>query len=260
MSTDEQTDARGVYRYRPDKVDVLASSVISVLRGRQVVSFEGLRQFVLDHMERAVQDKGAFDTSGLLVELRGFRLMVDEIIDHYIPTVARMLGEKWENDEISFAEVTIGAMRLQGLLSEASLSPYVDRSPSVTTLDAMVLVPQGEQHFLGASVLAGQLRRLSCDVQMSYDEDMEMLASRLMRERPELILITCARRETLESVASTVQTIRATTSNSPILAVGGAIKMKPEEVLKLTDADIVTNVAREAVSFCTDRAKKRSAS
>lgn len=260
MSTDNRADARSSQRYRPEKVDAFASTVISVLRGRQVVSFEGLRQFVLDHMERAVLNPGSFSPEALLVELRGHRLVLDDIIDHYIPTVARMLGTQWEEDRISFADVTIGTMRLQALVSAASISTYFDRGPGVTALNALVLVPQGEQHFLGASVLGGQLRRLNCDVQTSYDEDMNLLTARLMREEPDLILITCARRETLESVTDTVQTIRAVVSDGPVLAVGGTIKMNPDAVLERTGADIVTNVAAEAVSFYTDRAKKRRSS
>lgn len=257
MSTDNRTDARGAQRYRPEKVDAFASTVISVLRGRQVVSFEGLRQFVLDHMERAVLNRGSFSPEALLVELRGHRLMVDEIIDHYVPTVARMLGVQWEEDQISFADVTIGTMRLQALVSVASMSPCFDRGAGVTCLNALVLVPQGEQHFLGASVLAGQLRRINCDVQMSYDEDMQLLTARLMREVPDLVLISCARRETLESVADTVQTIRSVMADNTVVAVGGTIKMSPEAIAERTGADIVTNVAGEAVAFYTDRAKKR---
>jgi hypothetical protein len=257
MSTDDQTNPRGAQRNRPETVDALASTVISVLRDRQSVSFDGLRQFVLDHMLRAVLNQRSFAPDNLLAELRGYRLTVDSIIDHYVPTTARMLGDHWVEDRINFAEVTIGVMRLQSLLAEATASVRPRDVPAQDQLDALVVIPQGEQHFLGASVLAGQMRRLGCEVSMSYDEDFDSLTERLHDEAPDLILITCARRETLESVADTVQTIRNAVGTSPVLAVGGAIQMKEKDVIELTGADVVTKIAEEAVTFCVQRRRSQ---
>lgn len=257
MSTDDQAQPRGVQRNRPETVDALASTVISVLRGRQAVSFDGLRQFVLDHMLRAVLSRGAFTPDGLLAELRGYRLTVDAIIDLYVPATARLLGVCWVEDKINFAEVTIGSLRLQSLVAEASDAAQIEPKALQPQVDALVVVPQSEQHFLGASVLAGQLRRLGCDVAMSYDEEFGLLTARLIAEKPDLVLITCARRETLESVRKTVQVIRNSIAVPPVLAVGGAIKMAQEEIVELTDADIVTNLAEEALALCVKRIKSR---
>lgn len=257
MSTDDQANPRGVQRNRPDTVDALASTVISVLRERQTTSVDGLRQFVLDHMLRAVLHPGEFSADRLLAELRGYRLTIDAIIDLYVPTTARLLGEKWEDDKINFAQVTIGSMRLQSLLSEASAEAMYKGKPSENQIVSLVLIPQGEQHFLGASVLAGQLRRLGCDVAMSYDEDFRSLATRLLADTPDLILITSARRETLESVAQTVKTIRKSSTNPPLIAVGGSMQVPEEDVIELTGADFVTNAAEEAVARCARRLKSQ---
>jgi methanogenic corrinoid protein MtbC1 len=253
MTTDDQTDPRGLQRKRPESVDSLASTVISVLRGRQVVSSEGLRQFVLDHMMRAVLSRGAFSAQSLLFELRGYRLQIDTVIDLYVPKVARLLGDGWVEDRISFAEVTIAVMRLQSLLAEASAADRVDTVQGVGRYHTLVLVPQGEQHFLGASVLACQIRRMGHEVDMSFDEEMGSLSARLMQDAPDMILITCSRRETLESVANTVHTIRQAVPRSTLLAVGGAIKMKNDDVMEMTGTDIVTSDAEEALAFCARR-------
>lgn len=253
MSTDEQIDPRGVQRNRPKHVDALASTVVSVLRDRQGISSEGLRQFVLDHLIRAVLDKGAFLADAVLLEMRGYRLTVDAIIDLYVPAVARQLGQMWVGDSISFADVTIGSMRLQSLISEASATNVMDVKPGGASMHTLVLVPQGEQHFLGASVLAGQLRRMGCEVDMSFDEDMGTLTARMMNGVPDMILMSCSRREILETIASTVQVIRKAVSDPPVLAVGGAFKVNKEYVAEKTGADIVTSNAEEAVAFCGRR-------
>lgn len=257
MSPDDQSNLRGVQRSRPETVDALASTVISVLRGRQTTSCDGLRQFVLDHILRAILHPGVFEPDALLIELRGYRLTVDAVIDLYVPTAARLLGDRWEDDKINFAQVTVGTMRLQSLLAEASSEAALHAKPLQNHLACLVLIPQGEQHFLGASVLAGQLRRLGCDVGMSYDEDFGSLSKRLVADMPDMILMTSARRETLESVSNTVQTVRNLTPQPPLVVVGGAMQVPTEDVTELTGADLVTNVAEEAVAFCVKRIKSQ---
>lgn len=250
MSTDDQIDPRGAQGNRPDHVDAFASTVISLLRDRQAVSRDGLRQFVLDHLSRAVMSQTGFDAGELLDELSGYRLSFDTIIDDYVPAAARDLGDKWLADEISFSDVTIGALRLQALLGEASVLTRIDANGLANNLYALVVVPQNEQHFLGASVVAGQLRRMGCEVAMSFDEDFGVLNGRLLVETPDLVLITCARRETLETVSQTVQIVRKALKNEPVVALGGAFEASAQAVKEQTGVDIVTNSTAEVVHLC----------
>ena len=48
-----------------------------------------------------------------ITALQTHGLRDQEIIDHIIPTTARLMGERWFANKLSFAEVTIGAARLQ---------------------------------------------------------------------------------------------------------------------------------------------------
>ncbi|WP_375227363.1 cobalamin B12-binding domain-containing protein [Roseobacter sp. S98] len=251
MSTEDHTDPRGARRNRPVHVDALATRVISVLSDRQAVSVDGLRRFVLDHLTRAVLCPGVCRPDDLLEELRGHRITTDDIIDNYVPCVAREMGVAWAEDRISFAQVTVGTLRLQSLVSEASSTMRFDHKTDQGRLHVLVVVPPDEQHFLGASVLDAQLRRMGCEVSSSYDEDAGSLTFRLMQDTPDLILITCARAETLESVCRTVQTIRSAVGSDVVIAMGGAIDGDNRELKELTGVDIVTRRVAEAVSYCT---------
>jgi hypothetical protein len=77
---------------------------------------------------------------------------------------------------------------------------------------------------------------------------------------PDLVLISCARSETLESAARTVQSVRKAVPEGPVIAVGGALRTDKNEVKNRTGADIVTNIAAEAVAYCSRHARslKRS--
>jgi len=258
MATDQQPDdPRSFERNRPTNIGALANEVITVLRDRQSSTRAGVRGFALEHLTRAILTRGHFDASALLDQLRGYRLTTDAIIDVYVPVAAARLGEEWEADGLSFADVTIGALRLQTLLGEASLQHVTALTPSKAHLHTMVLVPRGEQHFLGASVLSAQLRRIGCDVVLSYDETRGMLGARLMVEDPGLILITCGSDETVESAAETVQTIKTTLSDPPPIILGGAVVAeddikKKTKLKKITGVDIVTNCTAEAVALAAN--------
>jgi methanogenic corrinoid protein MtbC1 len=258
MSTDDQPDdLRGHERDRPQTIGALANQVITVLRDRQGVTSNGVRSFVLDHLFRALLAKGRFNAAELLDQLRGYRLSMDTVVDLYIPEAAARLGEHWVEDQLNFAEVTIGALRLQSILSEAAgrLQPPFARDPSY--LHAMIIVPQGEQHFLGANVLSTQLRRVGCDVVMSFDETLGMLSAKVLAEVPDLILITCGSEETVASVARTVQTIRNALHNTPPIALGGPVVADNKKKLaEQTGVDIVTQRAGEAVAHVAGQARR----
>ncbi len=250
MPTDDQRETPRTERSRPVYVDALATRVISVLSSRQAISPGGMRQFVLDHLLRAALCPGGFEPAALIAELRGHRLSVDEIIDIYIPQAAIVLGQMWVDDDASFAQVTIGSMRLQSLVGEAAAGSVPDVVTDRTRLTGLVVVPANEQHFLGASVLSAQLRRLGCDVGTSFDEDEGSLAARVMLESPDLALVTCSRTENLDTVRRTVQTIRSAAPESCVIALGGLVTVCDKDLKADTGVDIVTSKAAEAVSFC----------
>ncbi|MEP2639469.1 hypothetical protein [Roseobacter sp.] len=255
MSQDDQSQMRGLQRNRTNGMGAFATSVISVLRDRQVVGQDGARTFVLDHLLRAILTRAAFDPVLLLDELCGYRLGLDAVIDLYIPRASCALGDKWVADEIGFADVTIGALRLQALLGEASGQLHVDLTPDDARLRVLVVLPQGEQHFLGASVVSAQLRRLGCEVTVSFDETFGALQARVLAESPNLVMISCARLETLETAAETVQVIRSLLIQQPVIALGGAVLAEIDDPKEQTGVDIVTSTATDAVNFCAHRGK-----
>lgn len=254
MSTDQRPDdQRGLERNRPERIGALATEVLTVLRDRQGVTVGGARPFVSDHLYRAILTKGHFDAGALLAQLRGHRITIDTIVDLYVPGAADRLGTDWQEDGLSFADVTIGALRLQALLGEATMQVRMDSFHHNAHMLAMVIVPRGEQHFLGAQVVAAQLRRLGCDVVMSYDESLGMLGARLSAESPDLLLITCCSEETVESVARTVQTIRKALHNSPPIFLGGGMVNDKKNLIERTGVDKLTNSAFEAVTHVTEQ-------
>ena len=237
-------------------LEPLASKVIMMLSERQAVTPAGARQVIVDYLVRTALAKRGFDPVQVMHELRGHRLTVDAVIDVYIPQAAVRLGEMWMESDIDFAEVTIGSLRLQSLLIEASVE--VDHRPSVDTDDvmhALVVVPEAEQHLLGANVVAAQLRRLGCEAAVSICETPKTVAARVTCDQPDMVLFTCARSAALDSIARTVQKIRENTHPTPVIALGGPVRGDLDGMREKAGADLMTNTAKDVVSFCAKRKK-----
>ena len=231
-------------------IEPLASQVISMLCERQTVTAAGVRQIALDYLGRAVLSKSGFDAACILDELRGFRLTRDTIVDLYIPQAAVQLGDQWMCSDVSFADVTIGALRLQSLLCEASDGlVWAGQAPS-DALEALIVVPEGEQHFLGASVVAAQLRRTGCDVSLAISETADQVTARVVMDKPDMVLISCARIDALALVTKTVKQIKAATDSAPVLAIGGPLRGNLDEIRRQAGVNLETNVATEEDGLC----------
>lgn len=253
MAQDDTFGTNATFREGGAGIEPLASQVISVLCERQTVTAAGVRQIALDYLGRALLSKSGFDPACVLDELRGFRLTNDVIVDLYIPQAAVQLGDQWMCSDISFADVTIGALRLQSLLAETSNGLVWAGQAPRDALEALIVVPEGEQHFLGASVVAAQLRRAGCDVSLAISETAEQIKMRVSMDKPDMVLMSCARIDALALVAKTVKQIKAAADPVPVLAIGGPLRGNLEEIRKQTGVDLVTSVATEVVGFCAKR-------
>lgn len=258
MTQDDTFGTNGSLAEGGNGLEPLAAQVISMLCERQSVSPAGARQIALDYLCRAVLSKDGFNAAHILDGLRGFRLTQDAVIDLYIPQAAKHLGDLWISSDISFADVTVGALRLQSLLGEASIGIFSTIRPAHDVLNALIVVCEGEQHFLGACVVAAQVRRLGCEASLSISETSEQVVRRVAANRPDMVLMSCARFEALEPVAKTVEFIRARLDHVPVLALGGPLRGNSERLKEQTGVDLVTKNAADVVGFCTKRKKALS--
>lgn len=236
----------------------LAESAVSMLSQRQTTSTAGTRQFVLDHMIRAVCSRAGFDAAAMLDELRGHRLSVDALIDIYVPAAARLLGDMWKRDNIDFATVTVGSLRLQSLLSTASVESLDFIRPVDDALSMLIVVPLGEDHSLGAFILAAQLRRLGTRVELSFCESRPDLVSRFLCDTPDMVLFSASRRATLESIARIVLDFSHVSADLPPLVVGGCLTETDDVAKDISGADLVTRNARDAVTLAAARRRASS--
>ncbi|MFC6640018.1 hypothetical protein GV827_17410 [Sulfitobacter sp. JBTF-M27] len=183
-------------------------------------------------------------------DMRRARITSLSIAETYVPIIARRLGNAWLADTVNFAAVTIGSARLQALLHRLecdwglSCDAKFDSPPAY-----LVGVPEGVQHTLGASVLAGQLRHRGLSVHLELELTAEQLAQQVRHERYSGVLISASSLDHLRLCNKLIECSKNESRNTPVI-IGGIILEQHSDIQSQTQADLVTSDVYEALRHC----------
>lgn len=148
------------------------------------------------------------DLSDEVELLRASGLSVKTIAETLVPHVAQELGDRWCDDNLGFARVTIGCARLQRLLRALGPDWYGTLREEEPRLRILLIVPDGMNHTLGGLVLTGKLRRLGYDVRSIMGQACHVISEIVSEWSFDLVLISASGSESLEQIAELVDIAR----------------------------------------------------
>ena len=189
--------------------------------------------------------------SAALARLRTQHGLRDEdIVDCYIPAAACQLGADWSDNRRSFAEVTIGTARLITAVRDLGRRWTADgvadwRAPSMA-----MIVPEAEQHRLGAMIASTRFRRLGVSVQMLLGQPDAEIISRIRDGGFDLVSFSLATRDRVEQTRHLIQMLRRDVEDLPPIVVGGAVGVNADELKAQLGADHVVSDPEEALRRC----------
>jgi hypothetical protein len=218
-----------------------ASQVVSLLVNRNARTVPVLRDsLVMSLMKASVS--GSQDAFGdLLTDLRRAKVSLAALADIYIPAAAERMGTAWENDEMSWLDVSIGTGRLQSLLREIGNAWAADQAGDTGQGTILLIVPDQEQHTLGPMVAMGQMRRYGVSVCLRIAPNTNELRSLMAARSFDGVMISIATQGKLPSVAKTVAFLRSVITTQTPIVVGGAVMSMVEDLVSCTGADHASN-------------------
>jgi len=202
-----------------------------------------------------------------LLKLRQEAVSLTDIIDTVIPAVARLMGQKWADDVISFADVTIGSSRLQeavrllgrkerswravqdaGLLHQPAQHPPLFSGAVHKRI--LLVIPRPEHHTLGIFVVSEQFRRLGFHVEVAIDKHHRQIVDMVKYRAFDMIGVTAAGHRTLASARDLVHMIRVSLTRATPIVLGGSLTEPTEELKRITGVDFVVRDAISALTLC----------
>lgn len=175
-------------------------------------------------------------------------LSEEDILTRLIPETARRLGDRWLDDRLSFAEVTIGATRLQQMLHARSRNrtyPQPDSAPRI-----LMAVPLQEQHTLGAHVAAHVWRNHSVHVEMALGETPSNIALQARDSDFSAICISVSARRNLAWAGVVVESIKTVTQGNTKVFIGGGVTALDADIKALTGCDVVSSDPAVVLRTC----------
>lgn len=205
----------------------------------------------LKEMYRAVLSTDERALASVVKAMRRAQIASATIAEIYVPSVARSLGEAWVADTLDFGGVTIGSARLQGLLWKLERDWVVSEPQSGNSPAAFLVgVAKGSQHTLGATVLAGQLRRHGKSVNLELELTSERLMAHVLDQQLSGVLLSVAPGDDLAIIEEFVDRSREHSRNTPVI-IGGSILNFADNTLAQTTADLVTSSVDDVLRFCS---------
>ncbi|MEM8537637.1 MAG: B12-binding domain-containing protein [Pseudomonadota bacterium] len=165
----------------------------------------------------------------------------------YVAGAARRLGEMWDNDEVSFIDVTLASGKLYRIIRGLRHIIHPDIIEERDDWPAMFALVPGETHTLGIEIATDIFRREGWDVDMFVGLDHDTLLDRSDRRRYRAIVLVANSDSMLEPLIRLALAMRI---SHPLahLIVAGNILDHHAEVEALVGADAVMQDIETAVS------------
>lgn len=239
--------------------DTLASRVVSVIASRLSKLKTGADEGFVRRLCNAVQSNDPMDLVRLAADMREAGISKTAIADLYVPVAARRMGNAWCEDEMSFADVTIGTARLQSMLRDLGGVWSGDRDTVSDAPTVLMIVAADEYHTLGALVATGQMRRAGMSVRLSIGNMQSGILDLVETFDFDAIMISGSHGEKLKSLRKLIVNVRHALPKPTPIVLGGVVLELANDVKTITGADHVTDDPQEALRLCGLRARTDSA-
>jgi methylmalonyl-CoA mutase cobalamin-binding subunit len=257
MTAERKEHATGSSGVLDAEVTRLAAKAISVLIGERGVKRPTIEARLELLGDAFLSDR--CDTHRAIVgRMRKEGVSVTDIIDVVLPAVARNAGQRWMDDEISFADVTVVTARLQetvrafGRVPRGQCPANAPGNPQFARPQPRVLliIPRTEEHTFGAIVVADQMRRLGLEVDIAMDLHPGQIGAKVRKTRYNMVGISASGRRSLASARELVKTIKASVTRVTPVVLGGSVVGGGADLQAMTGVDHVLSDVPSALRAC----------
>jgi MerR family transcriptional regulator, light-induced transcriptional regulator len=228
-------------RLPEDAVASLANEVIRRLCGRVRKLEVKALQPSPDHIEnlaRALISKDEGAGAQLVLDARASGMNMETVYLCYLAGAAQLLGEWWDNDIVTFVEVTIGTSRIYSIM-RASNHLFVPKG-KFSQKSAVFASSPNETHTLGIRMAADLFRKDGWDIDLMIGRSHDELVDEIDQSQHYLIGLSSAGRHSAAEMARLVIALRISKPTAFIM-VSGQIVNDAEDIISVLGADGVAN-------------------
>lgn len=200
-------------------VQSLANEVVTRLANRGHAAAErdaAVNDERIDDLCKALLANDAEAARTLAEEALRRGLDFDGLCETLLAPAARRLGEFWEADRLSFAEVTLAANRLFYVLRH--LAPR--RQSASDAIAAVFATPPDEEHVLGVTMAAERARALGWHVELVVGQAHEAIVERIVHMGPDVVGLSLGSERSTLAISKLVVALRVAVPDVPVVVCG----------------------------------------
>ena len=163
----------------------------------------------------------------------------------YIGAAASKLGEKWENDELSFMAVTLATGHLYALMRALRAERAIDFRAFDAQRTALFATVPGEDHGIGVTIAADHFRERGWQIDLKIGTEFDSLVSHAEQTHPRVIGLSLSTEDRLDTLAHLVVALRLVAPEA-VIGVAPAGGLVSARIGALADVDIVFTRAETA--------------
>ena len=202
---------------------------------------------VLDMLVACMLSGDRAALTALTAECRRLHIPSEVMVDTYIPAAVDRVGARWHDDELDILSATIAFARMQTLLRELGRNWRADDHAGSAGA-VLMLVPDSDQHTLGALVATAQLRRRGVSVTIKLTSSALDLDATLSNSTFDALFVSVGNIASLESAAKLIKIARRPGNAAMPVIVGGAVPVAPQRIIEATGADLATRTVDDALA------------
>lgn len=211
-----------------DTVEDLAREVIRRLAERgAAATVEAPDDARIELLCHALLSEDHHDGAAFIETVRSAGASVDSVYLRYLAGAARMLGRWWQEDLVSFADVTVATSRMYAIMRavrhEFPDAPSNDRS-------AVFVTTPGENHTLGMRMAADLFRKDGWTIDLKIGRSHDELVAEIEHSGTRLIGISAGGTHAFTALSRLVIALRISNPHAAIFVGGNVVQDAPDAV------------------------------
>ena len=190
--------------------------------------------------------EGSFELAITVLKTHG--ASIDYIVLELIPEIARRFGKQWEDDSLSFAEVSMGVSKLERVIHKLDYLFQANQLDRQQNKAIFISGFPGSQHSLGTLIFANFLTFSGWQVHRPNQVNIDSIVYGVSSKMLQAIAISISTNQQLEQLPSLIDLLRQKSQNSKIIVlVGGPLYNRAPEAFNHIQADVKAFTPEESV-------------
>ncbi len=191
-------------------------------------------------------EEGSFELAITVLKTHG--ASIDYIVLDLIPEIARKLGKHWEDDNISFADVSIGVTRLERVIYKLDYLFQANQLERQQNKSILISGCPGSQHSLGTLIFANFMTFSGWQVHRPNKVNIDSMVEGVESKIHQALAISVATNEQLEELPSLISLLRQKSKNPKIIVlIGGPLYNKTPDAFGHIQAEVKAFSPEESV-------------